>query len=308
MDNDTTPSTTAMAVVDTQRVSAPLSAHDVKHQVQIIQQVMQAVMQEGYHFGVIPGTEKPTLLKPGAEKLMVTFRLAPKLIVTMQDLGNGHREYQVTCALIHIPTGQCYGEGVGLCSTMESRYRWRQKERTCPHCGQASIIKGKAEYGGGYICFMRKGGCGAKFAEQDPAISNQPTGRMENPDIADLYNTVLKLAKKRALIDATLTATAASDIFTQDLDDDPAPESGEAPPRTIPKRESPAHSRTASETVKISDRQITYLMALCHQFKVPEDVLLDYLKGRGIASRKDIVTKDFEDIVAWVKAATTETI
>jgi hypothetical protein len=44
-------------------------------------------------------------------------------------------------------------------------------------------------------------------------------GRSENPDIADLYNTVLKMAKKRAFVDATITATAASDFFTQDVED-----------------------------------------------------------------------------------------
>jgi hypothetical protein len=198
---------------------APLTAHEIKAQVQRIQEVMQAVMQEGQHYGTIPGTDKPTLLKPGAEKLTMTFRLAPHLHVECRELGNGHREYQVRCTLIHIPTGRVYGEGVGLCSTMESRYRYRHAERVCPHCGKAAIIKGKAEYGGGWLCFQRKGGCGAKFSEQDPAIVNQQTGRVENPDLADTYNTVLKMAKKRALTDATLTATAASDIFTQDLED-----------------------------------------------------------------------------------------
>ena len=38
---------------------------------------------------------------------------------------------------------------------------------------------------------------------------------------ADIANTVLKMAKKRAQIDLTLTATAASDCFTQDVEDLP---------------------------------------------------------------------------------------
>lgn len=41
--------------------------------------------------------------------------------------------------------------------------------------------------------------------------------KIENEDIADTYNTVLKMAKKRAQIDATLTVTGAADMFTQDL-------------------------------------------------------------------------------------------
>jgi hypothetical protein len=48
--------------------------------------------------------------------------------------------------------------------------------------------------------------------------------KIENEDIADVFNTVLKMAKKRAHVDATLTCTGASDMFTQDLiDEDAAP-------------------------------------------------------------------------------------
>jgi hypothetical protein len=36
----------------------------------------------------------------------------------------------------------------------------------------------------------------------------------------NIYNTILKMAKKRAFVDAVLTATGASDLFTQDLDDE----------------------------------------------------------------------------------------
>jgi len=43
---------------------------------------------------------------------------------------------------------------------------------------------------------------------------------VENLELPDLYNTIIKMANKRALVAATLTATAASDIFTQDLGED----------------------------------------------------------------------------------------
>jgi hypothetical protein len=52
--------------------------------------------------------------------------------------------------------------------------------------------------------------------------------KIENEDIADVYNTVLKIAKKRAHIDATLTVTGAADLFTQDLIDEDA-EPGKPP-------------------------------------------------------------------------------
>ncbi len=192
---------------------------DVQNQVQLIQQVLKSVMKDGEHYGTVPGCgNKKVLLKSGAEKLAVTFRLAPEYIINKTELGAGHREYEIICKMVHIPTGQVIGQGVGSCSTMESKYRWRTGEKVCPECEAKTIIKGKKEYGGGWVCLASKGGCGKKFKDGDKAIESQ-TSKAENPDIADVYNTVLKMGKKRAQVDATLTCTGASDIFEQDLDE-----------------------------------------------------------------------------------------
>jgi hypothetical protein len=105
---------------------------------------------------------------------------------------------------------------------MESKFRWRNAARKCPICGKETIIKGKDEYGGGWVCYKKKDGCGATFEDNDDRITGQIIGKVENTDIADVYNTVIKMSKKRAYVDATITACAASDIFTQDGPEDPA--------------------------------------------------------------------------------------
>ena len=46
-------------------------------------------------------------------------------------------------------------------------------------------------------------------------------GRVLNPDIAGLANTIPKMAKKRAHIDALLNTIGASQFFTQDIEDRP---------------------------------------------------------------------------------------
>lgn len=207
----------AVAVIEESR---ELSINELKRQSTLIKQAISEVMEEGHHYGTIPGCgDTKTLLKPGAEKLNVLFRLAPKYEIEGRDLPNEHREYEATCNLYHIPTGQFVGQGVGVCSTMESKYRFRKAERICPECGAKAIIKGKEEYGGGWLCFKKKGGCGAKFKDTDQQITSQQAGQVENSNPTDEYNTVKKMAKKRAQVDATLTATAASDSFTQDLED-----------------------------------------------------------------------------------------
>ncbi|KAF0235096.1 MAG: hypothetical protein FD177_255 [Desulfovibrionaceae bacterium] len=201
-------------------MSYAMAVEELTGQVSLIQNVMKRVMKDKEHYGTIPGCgNKPTLLKPGAEKLAMTFRFAPKYEIQERELRDGHREYRVIASLQSIITGAFVGDGVGVGTTMESKYRFRKAEQTCPQCGQATIIKGKQEYGGGWLCYKNKGGCGAKFKAGDPEIENQEMGRIEHDNPADYYNTVLKMAKKRALVDAVLTATAASDIFTQDIED-----------------------------------------------------------------------------------------
>ena len=57
------------------------------------------------------------------------------------------------------------------------------KKTLCPLCGKDAIIQGKPEYGGGWLCYKQKGGCGAKFTF-DPALeqeSHEPAGAPATP-------------------------------------------------------------------------------------------------------------------------------
>ena len=119
---------------------------------------------EGVHYGIVPGTNKPSLLKPGAEKIAMMFRLIPKYEMERTDLMNGHREYHCTCTLIHGPSGMISGQGVGSASTMESKHRYRGAGgRACPTCGAMACKPSKKEFGGGFYCDKKSGGCDARF-------------------------------------------------------------------------------------------------------------------------------------------------
>jgi hypothetical protein len=189
----------------------------VVNQVQLIQHVMEKVMKDGEHYGIIPGCgKKPSLLKGGAEKLSLTFRLAPSYDVTEKELGNGHREYYVKCTLTHIPTDKVFGQGVGACSTMEGKYRFRtgEVEFTDKEVPKAYWTDRDQNLIGGKGFSTKKNDAGKWMIVRAGE-------KVEHDNPADYYNTVLKMAKKRAHVDAVLTATAASDIFTQDVEDMP---------------------------------------------------------------------------------------
>lgn len=135
--------------------------------------------ENGLDCGTIPGTSKPTLLKPGAEKLCTAFGAAVKIEVLPTSEVNheiefsyktkwksgtalGLYRYVVRTSLFSKVTGEFWGEGIGSCSTLESKYCDRPR---------------------------------------------------------DCENTVLKMAKKRALVDAALTVFGLSNRFTQDVED-----------------------------------------------------------------------------------------
>lgn len=127
------------------------------------QTVVQNNLKSGQDFGVIPGTNKPTLLKPGAEKIQMLFGVTSEYeeIERIQDYDKGFFAYTIKCTLSK--NGQKITEGMGHCNTKEKKY-----------------------------------------IKQDPFT---------------LANTCLKMAKKRAQIDATLTIASLSEVFTQDMED-----------------------------------------------------------------------------------------
>ena len=106
----------------------------IKAQVVLIQEVMRDVMTDGQHFGTIPGCgDKPTLFKAGAEKLSLTFRLRPIMDnerdIRVEELPNGHKTIHVYCHIMN-QAGLELATGVGSCSTMESKFRYRDTEKT----------------------------------------------------------------------------------------------------------------------------------------------------------------------------------
>lgn len=195
---------------------------ELKAQVNLIQYVMRDVMKSGEHYGTIPGCgDKAVLLKPGAEKLMLTFRLANDVDVETIDLHLGHREYRIKVTL-YSPAGQRLGTGVGSCSTMESKYRFRVgpvelTSKPVPKeywdLRKENPAKAQEIIGGRGFSAKKDDSGNWKIARQGEKVEH------DNP--ADFYNTCLKMAKKRGLVDAVLTSTAASDIFTQDIEEDP---------------------------------------------------------------------------------------
>lgn len=226
----------------------------MRGRIALVQGAMRELLREGVDYASVPGIPKPFLHKPGAEILRQVFSSQfggyyLNTQVIHSDLGNGHREY-VSRSDVLDAEGRTIVSGHGSCSTMESKYRWRAAERSCPRCGVVGALL-KSKTAAEYFCWAKKGGCGAKFGLDDPEIKNQQIGRVENPDIADQWNTCLKMAKKRSEVDAIISATCASGLFTQDDDAVATPPAPPATPASDPEPEpalpaQPEHDATAT--------------------------------------------------------------
>jgi len=149
-----------IAIIDTVEVA---QVEATMRKISQFQQVIQNTLHQNHDYGIIPGTDKPTLLKPGAEKILMMMGLRSEfeIVDSTRDFEKGFFQYQVRCKLLKGDT--VITEGLGACNTREKKY-----------------------------------------LKMDPYTMD---------------NTVLKMAKKRALIDATLLVASLSDIFTQDLED-----------------------------------------------------------------------------------------
>lgn len=178
--------------------SGRMAVADIIAHVAVVQEVMRAVMKENVHFGVIPGTDKPTLYKAGAEVLCMVFRIADSYEV--EDLSaDGVVRYRVTCTGTHQTTGTVLGTGMGEASSGEEKYKWRKAtspqefDETPTNMRRTKHVKKRD---------------GSSYSTQQ--VRTEP---------ADLANTILKMANKRAKMAMVLNVTAASDCFAQDLED-----------------------------------------------------------------------------------------
>jgi hypothetical protein len=268
-----------------------------------IAKIQRAVMKDGVDYGVIPGTDKPTLYKPGAEILNRLAGLAPEFEVT-REVGDGITSpsirYQIKCRLVS-RDGMVIASGDGSCNSWERKYRYRRAERLCPSCSRNTIFRSKHKEE--WFCWVKKGGCGDTFAVDHPEIIGQ-SDTMENPDPHDLDNTMLKIGTKRAMLAATLIGHAGSGIFTQDLEPDEEEEGG--PP---PKARNGGGKRSEPATdEKIGPGQKTLAQARAKkraaELGLADDgyatLLKEVLDGGNVRSLDDVAVSALPDLLAAI--------
>jgi hypothetical protein len=237
-------------------------------------------------FGTIPGTPKPTLFKSGAEKLMKLFALGagqPEL----EDLGIAGPgtarviHYRCQLPIVHLQSGTIVAVGIGESSSDEEKFHWRKPVSEDEWNDMADHDK-RTKYGKGW------------------------TGKQVRIDPASIANNIAKIAKKRALIDGVLTATAASQLFTQDINDSDEREgNGEAarpePPREKPKGKWEDPGKQHDKVITEPQRKRLFALLFKGSSGKEEnntrtEQLKSLLKDMGIDSTTEIPVSAYEEI------------
>lgn len=171
------------------------------------QSIVQQTLKKDHDYGVIPGTPKPTLYLPGAQKVCMLMQVSPEYeyIERTVDFERGFFNYEIRCTLVKnmiidgvlIKMPVC--QGVGSCNNMEKKYRFiNVNESEIPEGIDKNTLK--------------------KIVKQYGA-KTVTKYQIENEDPYTLANTILKMSKKRSLVDATLQLASLAEVFTQDLED-----------------------------------------------------------------------------------------
>ena len=196
----------------TERIDSPIYGEimpvaAIQQNIARVQLLKKEVMREGVDFGIIPGTPKPSLYKPGAEITNLMFGVSvdpdPTAIREEEGLDElGVPFYQVTVRMVFRTRGQTFlGASYGSASSLEEKYKWRRatgpKEFEATPDGRKRVKFRRGKNGGEY---------------EEPQIRTE---------VADIRNTIMQMAMKRAEVSGTKRVHALSGMFGQDLEDLP---------------------------------------------------------------------------------------
>jgi cold shock CspA family protein len=169
----------------------------------------RAVLREGVDYGIIPGTnDRQVLLKPGAEKLLQWFGLGFTCdrVDTEFDADGQKSGITYRCTVSRrMPDGT-----TAVVTTCEG-YAGYDEDRFYRPADEQARQKAEARE--------------RKYAKIDNRPAN-PNKWQQIQDYKAPWNTVIKMAQKRAIVGATIDATAAAGLFGQE--DDQGPANGDA--------------------------------------------------------------------------------
>lgn len=213
-----------------------ITLREAKKRIDALKKFVDELMTPGIDYGIVPGANKPTLLKPGAEKLCDAFGFSKRVEVTnrLEDWYRRVFHYEVKVTLICKRSGIIEAEGIGCCNSKESVYK-------------------------------------------------DQSGH-------DVVNSIMKMAKKRALIDAVLSATRSSDLFTQDIEE-------------MEWLWNKGAKGYASQSIPVTRKQLSFIFSIVQQKKIPVDEVKAVMQDRySVSESKQLTIQQASNFIDFLKS------
>ena len=120
---------------------APLALDEMRQMLGYVENFVKSILKEGEDYAKVPGTDRSSLLQPGAEKIKFAFSLADEYTTLERHVepdrewtyrtfdkrtqteverkARGYFRYEVRCDLVHRKSGVIWGSCVGVCESSE---------------------------------------------------------------------------------------------------------------------------------------------------------------------------------------------
>lgn len=213
-----------------------ITLKEARKRIDMLKKFVDELMTPGIDYGIVSGVNKPTLLKPGAEKLCDAFGFSKRVEVTnrLEDWYRGVFHYEVKVTLICKRSGLIEAEGIGCCNSKETAY-------------------------------------------------TDQAGH-------DIVNTIVKMAKKRALIDAVLSSTRSSDLFTQDIEE-------------MEWLWSKGTKGSTNPTVPVTRKQLSFIFSIVEQKQIPVEKVKALMHERyNVTESKQLTLQQASDFIDFLKS------
>jgi hypothetical protein len=191
------PERVAVATVSPQ--VSPATIQETVQSIKLLQGMVKEILVRGVDYGRIPGTPQDSLWDPGASLIISSFNCysGQRRILRLED-----NEEKIV-AVVEVPimsrhTGQEVGTGIGAASTMETKYKYRWVANPQEWGYTEDTIK----------TFKTKSG-------KDDEGNQTMTYRIPNPEHSELLNTIIKIASKRAEVDAAESLPGVASVLRQ---------------------------------------------------------------------------------------------
>jgi hypothetical protein len=231
----------------------------------IIVDYYRSQMMGNKHYYSLQAGQKPALSKEGALNLCSLFNVRVAAQAPCEQYhSDGHYSVRYRVHLVSMRSGEVIADGDASCSTRESgyAYRWVKATDVPPFLDTAALTTRKGRYGMLY--------------------------RVPTPDLADHYNTVLKMAYKRAIVAAALCLPLVSELFTQDLEETQLPDNAsqdQAPPTVLQ---------------QVTPLQLKALWSRIHQHSINHEVFRAYLASLGLNSTKQLTPEQLDQCLSEI--------